>query len=675
MMARKDKDRQAEYMREYRQRPEVMAKRKEANRAFRKTPEGRASRAAERVRASDRKRAFVGVDGEGCQDADGRDNYWLLRVGELSVEASEGRPNLATAECIDALFRAKRPGAILVGYSIGYDVGHWLRDLTPGDRHLARTCETGVWVKIGGEDHRIRVIPRKKLEVIAKRDGRWQRVVVFDAWSFFQSSFLAAVERWSVGTDQQRIVVKAGKDRRGEFYVCKDFAREYNGVEVRLLEALMRKVDRQFREHVGVRLTHWHGPGAAAKAVMSRQGIKLHISSWRDQMERSPDLREVTARAYYGGRFQLCQGGLHEGVMSYDIRSAYPHQIRFLPPLHGGWWDRCPEYRASAEWAVWRVCWSLPDGHPGCAFPPFPWRTSNGAIHYPPYGQSWVYADELRAAIEVYGAECFRVLGGWVYYPPPGLSPFSGWVERLYDDRREASASGEGNTLKLVLNSLYGALAQRPVDGKEASYACQFWAGLVTSGTRASILRAAGQSFESVISTAVDGINSARALDLPIGPQMGQWTVRSMDELEIYQPLAYRATVDGDTIAKRHSGVAIQAGDWDRFRDEWLRASVRGSVVVPLGSRYISPELAYRTGEEPYRWVEQAADVKLRPSTGFPDWGSLGGQIVRWHTWSRRTDYRRLSHAYSPLLQVPRLFSEARQAYEAAVDCSREQWR
>src|SRR5690242_17570486 len=63
---------------------------------------------------------FLGVDGEGCRDADGNENYWLLRCGDRQIVAEPGE-RLTTGECLEFLFDCKQQGKFMVGFALNYD--------------------------------------------------------------------------------------------------------------------------------------------------------------------------------------------------------------------------------------------------------------------------------------------------------------------------------------------------------------------------------------------------------------------------------------------------------------------------------------------------------------------------------------------------------------------------
>jgi hypothetical protein len=107
-------------------------------------------------------------------------------------------------------------------------------------------------------------------------------------------------------------------------------------------------------------------------------------------------------------------------------------------------------------------------------------------------------------------------------------------------ERRRAvgKESGEGRVLKLAPNSVYGKLAQ--TIGK-AQYASRTWAGMITSGTRAQILRLMlrHKKLESVLMIATDGLFSTErhAVDKEI--VLGGWERSEHPSITLVRPGIY----------------------------------------------------------------------------------------------------------------------------------------
>lgn len=107
--------------------------------------------------------------------------------------------------------------------------------------------------------------------------------------------------------------------------------------------------------------------------------------------------------------------------------------------------------------------------------------------------------------------------------------------------------NGEEKTIKLGLNSCYGKTAQqvgaRIVDGEVSppSYFQLEWAGYVTSGCRATLMRAAMQKPDAIISFATDALYATEPLDLyaPAKKELGAWEAKQHNGMTIVMPGVY----------------------------------------------------------------------------------------------------------------------------------------
>jgi hypothetical protein len=121
----------------------------------------------------------------------------------------------------------------------------------------------------------------------------------------------------------------------------------------------------------------------------------------------------------------------------------------------------------------------------------------------------------------------------WIARCDCNCRPFD-WVRDLYEQRRRLGSNTRGYVLKLVLNSLYGKLAQRTGRGPYYDAAA---AGLITAITRARLIEAIGQDPEAVAMLATDAVFSTCPLTLDIGEGLGQWEEKIWYDLFIARRL------------------------------------------------------------------------------------------------------------------------------------------
>lgn len=470
---------------------------------------------------------FVGVDGEGGNIGD-RHRYLLLRAGTRTLETGS---DLSTLECFDFL-SSLEPGVKYVSYFFTYDVTMILRDLpiqkmrdllnregrTP--RNSSKPPRRILW-----NSYRFDWLPGKEFrigKIVRGQPFNW--VVIEDVGSFFQCSFVAALERWNIGSPELRARILASKLKRSEFGAITDLTRLYNKKECDLLAELMEEF-RTVVGSVGPLPRHWQGPGNLASAWLAYHEVP--------SVRNVPDECMAFARdGYYGGRFEITAvGSVRRHIYQYDINSAYPSIIRNLPCLvHGTWTHsiaRTPRnriYIAKVEF----------DNGQNAFLGTLPIRSKQGNISYPRRGSGIYWSVELQAAKRA-GAT-IRVKEAWSYSTKCDCHPLE-WVDEIYQLRRRVGKTKKGNALKLAMNSLYGKTAQSIGHPRWAN---PIWAGWITAGTRALIINACAQvKSHHILMIATDGIFSDVPLDLPLSSELGEWELTEHESMFIIQPGLY----------------------------------------------------------------------------------------------------------------------------------------
>jgi hypothetical protein len=203
--------------------------------------------------------------------------------------------------------------------------------------------------------------------------------------------------------------------------------------------------------------------------------------------------------------------------------------------------------------------------------------------------------------------------------------------------------------IKLGLNSLYGKCAQsiggkvigKLADGTEIharpTYQSFVWAGMITSGTRASILDAIRQG--DVVSIATDGVISRTPIDLNVGDELGTWDYKKIEQFTSVQNGVYRYAGSDGAWKVRARGFSGREFDFDKlliaFKNKREHAQVESSVnrFVGIGSAlHRVPVLTdWRV------WIRQLRTVKLHPEnrTLTVQWGlrEMNRHIVTTRAW------------------------------------------
>lgn len=338
----------------------------------------------------------IAIDGEGYTIKDDGPNKGAHFYSYISASTTEGLVSeigdgetpLSTRAIFDWLLSLpKKPRKVI--FSGGYDMTKWCEDL-PNDvlyylwrpdlhtgPHGPKPLEAYVDNKLFAVNllatrfslSAERVQSKSK---VRKGNGlRWRkRLTMWDLWKFFQCSFVTALDRWGVGTKEEREEIQKMKDQRGNFHVISEREKEYCKHETRLLAALAEKLFAAC-EDAGIKLRSWYGPGSIAAVMLeqnsakdqivqlekgitegfrqlqiqeliegSTREIRLARAELAKKARYSTRMRYAIECAFFGGRFEISRVGPLPEAHSYDIASAYPTAETQLPCLAHGKWKR-----------------------------------------------------------------------------------------------------------------------------------------------------------------------------------------------------------------------------------------------------------------------------------------------------------------------------------------------
>lgn len=580
---------------------------------------------------------FVGVDGEGGNLASGYHAYFLLSAGDSRITPSAGNARLTTEECLRFL-TSLDPSKLYVAYYFDYDVTKILEDL--GWTKLERLINRNLRTREDGKgcfpvDYRgfqVDYLPRKEFKVRrmlnAERErhngerpvwGPW--IVINDVGSFFQCKFTEALEKWRVGSDEEQMDVARGKEGRANFEL-KDLAEiiPYNTLEIKLLQSLMGKF-RDACKATGYVPARWQGPGLLAEAMLSAHGVRKSRDIALFSLPEKAPLLTFASNAFYGGRPEISAiGPVNRRMFQFDINSAYPYAMQFLPCLEHGSWENFnydkPTYVTDCNiprgvrGEIYALhfgdfCDTLHSDFPHTAqhfnrptLYGLPIRTEQGTIVYPAAGQGWYWSFEIQSAIH----QSFKVRESWVYTRVCDCRPL-GFVADVYQQRLAMGKDGPGIVLKLGLNSLFGKSVQSVGSPK---YSNPIWGSFITAYCRMMIQdfqhssewctdmnRQCGRDIVMIATDSVCTFNPRD--DIEISSQLGGWSCETHERgMFLVQPGLYFGS-SGQPIKTRGVPRNIIAEKERDFRDAFDRMAeshrlAAGDVRVPqrmfVGIRY-----------------------------------------------------------------------------------------
>ena len=519
-----------------------------------------------------RNQPFCGVDGEGgdIPDPDAlfgtKHAYQLLRAGEFKVENPDGLDFYECAKFLTGLPQKR----IYVSYFFDYDVTMIVKSL-PQERvtrllDRSKRSHDGNWqllpLDIG--EYQVDYLPHKEFKI--RRADQKHFTIINDVGTFFQTGFAYTIEKWDIGTPEQREMIRSGKIKRGEFRFMTPEIRAYNAIEILLLEQLMEAFRAQCIS-TGYVPWKWQGPGNLAGAMLKHHSIPR---SKEIPILKNEEFRRLANDAYYGGRFETTAvGPVRRPVYQYDINSAYPAELRELPCLaHGSWKQirKLPDY----EQLWFGQVYFHHDNRASRLLCNLPMRRKDGSIYYPAEGNGVYWSTELAAANSA--GTHIALASGWVYESHCDCRWFS-FIDPYYQKRLALGKTTKGFVLKLAGNSLYGKIAQSV---GYAPYANPVWAGLITAGCRAKLVRAYSGHEYDIIMLATDGIFSLSPLDVKVSKELGDWELETHDEMFIVQVGVYYLA--NGQLKTRGVEKKRLDGRLPDFEAEWLKYKESGGI-------------------------------------------------------------------------------------------------
>jgi hypothetical protein len=469
-----------------------------------------------------KRKTYLGIDGEGQGELPHR----YVTIAASNEDQSQtyhvhNPKGLSTKEVLDFILDLPDDCRIFC-YAFNYDLTKLLKDL-PNEtlyylfrpelrkRHTksqAHSPRPVLW-----EGYSINLQGTK---FSVKRGER--NVVIWDIWKFYQSKFVKALKLWKVGTPDEWDLLQSMKDKRNEF----DKEEQSKVLEYCLLEcARMAGLARKLvdaHSAAGLKLRSFYGAGSSASAMLDVMGLRKRIVPAPEEM------KHAIAAAFFGGRFENAYVGTVKGpIHSYDISSAYPYQLCFLPCLEHQRWERTTRRTDLEGKRTALIRYRLRKLETNLHWAPFPFRDRDGSICFPQEsGGGWVWLDEYLQGEKLFPNVEF--LEAWVYQGDCQCKPFER-IPGYYVERLKLGKEGPGIVIKLGCNSCYGKLAQSVGQGVFNSWV---WAGLITSGCRAQGLEVLGLHKDpaNLLMFATDGIQTLEEIVTPTPLDTGTYDAR-----------------------------------------------------------------------------------------------------------------------------------------------------
>jgi hypothetical protein len=234
---------------------------------------------------------------------------------------------------------------------------------------------------------------------------------------------------------------------------------------------------------------------------------------------------EFAYKSFFGGRFELIKRGYFPKVYCYDIKSAYPGQMKDLIDFDFAYGD-------------WKLAETTinPDAHEGwyrtvvtsneVNFAPIVHKLNNSINLYPngKFNQ-YLLKSEIEFVRENFDNVDIRIISGVEFFPKEYIYPFRAEVEKLYDWKDKETDEDIKHVVKIILNSIYGKTIQISQNKSNdiGNLFNPMYASIITCKTRMKLLELALQKPESIIMFSTDGIHSTEPLKVPRKPKLGEF--------------------------------------------------------------------------------------------------------------------------------------------------------
>jgi hypothetical protein len=618
-------------------------------------------------------RRFISWDGEGSHVEDGTPQPYIL-FGNSDGQLIKSR-QLQTAECLNLILKSPKD-AIHFGFAFGYDVNQILADLK--EPHLRVLAEKD---GVNWNGYQLQYVPGKWFQVRRRINDVTVTRKIFDVFHYFNRALVDVLEQFQIGTPEERKYLAEQKANRPNFtWEEVDEVTQYWTLEGRLMVELMEFVRKIFNK-AGLYPTSWHGPGALARQLLKNHGAKNCLVNTR---ELAPEVWEAAQYGFTGGRFQQWLAGYYDGdVYNYDIHSAYPYAIQFLPNLATGKWihnHRVNKHSIrSSRFCLYHIRYdarSHEDRSTGyftkCRPRPLFRRLKNGNIYWPDKVEGWYWSPEAELVKDDPAAEFVEA---WEF-EDDGSRPFT-FMAETYNTREHHKALGKPIEygFKLAMNSSYGQFAQRvgwqlqrppgPPPFHQLEYA-----GYVTSMCKAMIHRVGAYAYEKggLITIDTDGVYTTvpvpdHVLPNGIGDQLGQWEEAKYQGIVIYQNGFYWLMKDSEWKEARSRGAPRGKVD---IEAAWTALEYLDPIRFEK-TEFIGFKLALRRRDIKWRsWTTSTKEVGFGGGKGtkMGHGGPMGKE--RWESFRARPrgDCRKCLGIYKSQLHDLKPFSAIFDAHE-----------
>lgn len=365
-------------------------------------------------------------------------------------------------------------------YNLGYDAECILK-LLP--KEVLQSYRFSKELKFDYNNYTIHYIDRKQLSIRKANHV----VICYDIAQYYDNKALTKAYDESIGKPLDPAYLQT-KGRRKDFKLWlylrnKKSIRNYCIRDCTMTKELAEKWLETFYKQFGFLTRNWISSGYLAEKVLIYNGVGIPYFH-----EIPYEIQDLAWKSFYGGRFELIQRGFIGTCWLYDINSAYPHALTQLPDITKGIWISSKKIHQSTALGFFHIWARINDSVKVAAFP---FRTKTNKIIYP-VGEfeTYVTLAELKA-VENDTRVNYEILDSHQFIPNEDCRyPFRDFIERQYYLRIELKDKADPleKAIKIVLNSMYGKMAQR-INNRMGNLFSPVIASFITGFTRAQLYR------------------------------------------------------------------------------------------------------------------------------------------------------------------------------------------
>jgi hypothetical protein len=387
------------------------------------------------------------------------------------------------------------------------------------------------------EGYRITYIPKKML-IISRIKGRKGAIHLYDASQYYGNKSLNSQAEKYLGEKKLDTVSgeEIGKSR--EYYdknydeivkYCKKDAK----LTLKLAELSMKNVRK-----LGFNPSNPISPASISRKYQRKRGFSAPL---KEVVNMELKANAIALLAYKGGIFATYQRGMfNQPLYDYDVNSCYPNIMINLPD----WRDGEFEFIEGNEPEKYEYGWILvevdseylphQDGEHYTVkeiyenIGEWDMRYTAKKVTYPTGLRVMVITtDEYRWLKEE--GEKIKYLGegmGWARKTHNYPNPFA-WMKEMFKKRKDFKKTDPAlaQTMKLLMNSLYGSTVQRKNGIGDLSNFC--YGSYITGRARKQMFNVVKANRKVIVNIATDGLLSTEKLseseNFVVGDNLGEW--------------------------------------------------------------------------------------------------------------------------------------------------------